>query len=76
MECDDKNEEEEYFPTAPLDDELWLKEPVPEMDLCIHLAPGKSETNYPSWTTVYPWEYVPTQTAAYPQEPTQEQATA
>ena len=29
-------EEEEHFPTAPLDDGIWLEEPVPERLLCIH----------------------------------------
>ena len=51
MECDDEDEGEEYFPTAPLDDEVWLEEPIPERDLCIHMAQGESESNYASWTT-------------------------
>ena len=29
-------EEEEYFPTAPLDDDVWLEEPVPDRHLCLH----------------------------------------
>ena len=37
-----EGEEEEYFPTAPLDDEVWSKDPIPERDLCIHVAPEKS----------------------------------
>ena len=28
--------EEEDFPTAPLDDDVWLEEPVPDRNLCIH----------------------------------------
>ena len=26
----------EDFPMAPLDDDIWLEEPVPYRDLCIH----------------------------------------
>ena len=29
-------EEEEHFPTAPLDDDVWQEEPVPDRYLCIH----------------------------------------
>ena len=29
-------EEEEDFPTVPLDDDIWLEEPVPDRHLCIH----------------------------------------
>ena len=29
-------EEEEDFPTAPLDDDIWLEDPVPGRCLCIH----------------------------------------
>ena len=46
MKCDD--EEEEYFPTAPLDDRVWSEDPILETDVCIHMAPGKSEASYPS----------------------------
>ena len=28
--------EEEHFPTAPLDDDIWMEEPVPDRHLCIH----------------------------------------
>ena len=74
MECDD--EEKEYFPTASLDDEVWLEEPLQERDICIHMAPRKPETNYTSWTTTYPQEYIPNRTAAYPQEYIPEQTAA
>ena len=30
------NEEDEDFPTAPLNDDVWLEEPVPDRHLCIH----------------------------------------
>ena len=33
---DATTEEEEGFPTAPLDDDIWLEEPVPVRHLCIH----------------------------------------
>ena len=45
MDSDDK---EEDFPTAPLDDFVWSKEPIKERDLCIHMAPRKPEISYPS----------------------------
>ena len=28
--------EEEDFPTAPLDNDIWLEDPVPDRHLCIH----------------------------------------
>ena len=27
---------EEHFPTAPLDNDIWMEEPVPDRHLCIH----------------------------------------
>ena len=30
------SEEEEHFPTAQLDDDVWMDEPVPDRYLCIH----------------------------------------
>ena len=27
---------EEHFPTTPLDDDVWMEEPVPDRHLCIH----------------------------------------
>ena len=32
----DTTAEEEDFPTAPLDDDIWLEDPVPDRHLCIH----------------------------------------
>ena len=29
-------EEEEHFPTAPLDNDVWMKESVPDRNLCFH----------------------------------------
>ena len=29
-------EEEKDFPTTPLDDDIWLEDPVPHRHLCIH----------------------------------------
>ena len=31
-----EEEGEEHFPTAPLGDDVWMEEPVPERHLCIH----------------------------------------
>ena len=76
MECYYQDKEEEYFPTAPLDDEVWLKEPIPERDLHIRMATRRPETNYTSWTTLNPWEYAPEWTVAYSQEYIPEQAVA
>ena len=46
MECDDEDEEEKYFLTAPLDDKVWSEEPIPEKDLCIPTPMKKSEAGY------------------------------
>ena len=54
MECDNVDEEEEYFPKAPLDDAVWSGELIPERDLYIHMAPKKSEASYTTQTTAYP----------------------
>ena len=32
----DKEEEDEHFPIAPLNDDIWMEEPVPDRHLCIH----------------------------------------
>ena len=34
--ADEDKEEEEHFPTAPLNDDVWMEEPVPDRHLCIH----------------------------------------
>ena len=34
-ECDE-DDAEDHFPTALLDDAVWMEEPVPERHLCIH----------------------------------------
>ena len=54
MEFDDQDEEEEYFLRASLDDEVWTEKPVPESNLCIHMAAGKSEASYTPQTTANP----------------------
>ena len=33
---EEEEEAEEHFPTAPLDDDVWMEEPVPDRHLCIH----------------------------------------
>ena len=32
----EEEEVEEHFPTAPLEDDVWMEEPVPDRHLCIH----------------------------------------
>ena len=32
----DATAEDEDFPTAPLDDDIWLEDPVPDRHFCIH----------------------------------------
>ena len=38
MEEEDEEEEdiEEHFPTASLNDDVWMEEPVPDRHVCIH----------------------------------------
>ena len=57
MECND--EEEEYFPTATMDDSVWSKVPKPERDLCIHMAQRCQKLATPPMTTTYPQEPIP-----------------
>ena len=59
----DDDKEEEDFHTAPLDDSVLSEEPIPERDLCIHMALRKPEASNPS--------LIPTQL----QEPAYESAT-
>ena len=48
---DATEEEEEDFPTAPLDDDIWLEDPVPDRHLCIH------EQSQPHYQCSYPCPY-------------------
>ena len=45
----DKEEEDakEHFPTAPLNDDVWMKEPVPDRNLCIHKHSQHDLCSYP-----------------------------
>ena len=43
---------EEHFPTAPLDDEVWSEDPIPDRVLCIHKGPHGSNLQ-----CSYPWFY-------------------
>ena len=43
--------EEEDFPTAPLDDDIWLEDSVPDRHLCIH------EQSQPHYQCSYPCPY-------------------
>ena len=38
MECKDEEKRKSASPQHPLDDEVWLKEPILERDLCIHMS--------------------------------------
>ena len=46
---DDTLSSEENFPTAPFDDLVWSKDPIPDRHLCIHKTPHKptSQCFYP-----------------------------
>ena len=46
-----EEEVEEYFPTAPLDDDVWMEEPVPDRHLCIH------KQSQAHGLCSYPWPY-------------------
>ena len=39
----------EHFPTAPLDDEVWSEDPIPDRQLCIHETPYEpnQQCSYP-----------------------------
>ena len=41
----------ENFPTAPLDDDVWLEDPIPDRHLCIH------EPSQPNYQCSYPHPY-------------------
>ena len=56
VDPNDEEEEEDDFPTTPLDNSVWSEEPMPERDLCIHMAPRKPETSYPSQIPIKPQE--------------------
>ena len=47
----DATAEEEDFPTAPLDDDIWLEDQVPDRHLCIH------EQSQPHYQCSYPCPY-------------------
>ena len=47
----DATAEEEDFPTAPLDDNMWLEDLVPDRHLCIH------EQSQPQYQCPYPCPY-------------------
>ena len=38
VDANGDEEEDEHFPTAPLDDSVWSEEPIPERELCIQIA--------------------------------------
>ena len=57
-------EEEEHFPRAPLNNDVWMEEPVPDRHLCIHKqSQGHDLCPYPCPYSLYHLcptpEYVP-----------------
>ena len=54
-----EEEEEEDFPTVPLDDEHWDMEEIPDRHLCIH------EHSLPHGLCPYPCPYLYYQTSLY-----------
>ena len=46
-EEDEEEDEEEHFPTASLDDDVWMEEPVPDRHLCIHEDSQHDLCSYP-----------------------------
>ena len=48
---DDSISTEEHFPTAPLNDDIWTKDPIPDRQLCIH------ETSQLNTQCFYPCPY-------------------
>ena len=51
QDATNEREEEEDFPTAPLDDDIWLEEPVQDMHFCI------DEESQPHDQCSYPCPY-------------------
>ena len=49
---DDTTFSKENFPTAPLDDNVWSEDPIPDGHLCIHETPDK-----PNHQCSYPCPY-------------------
>ena len=46
---DNTSSSKENFPTAPLDDDLWSEDPIPDRCLCIHKTPDEinHQCSYP-----------------------------
>ena len=42
----DNDAQEEDFPTTALNDPVWSEEPIPDRQICIHMAPDNSATGY------------------------------
>ena len=47
----DATAEDKDFPTAPLDDDIWLEDPLPDRHQCIH------EQSQPHYQCSYPCPY-------------------
>ena len=50
---DDTASSKENFPTAPLDDEVWSKDPIPDRQLCIHEPNNQCSYPHPYSTTTF-----------------------
>ena len=57
----DTTSTEENFPTAPLDDEVWSEDQIPDRPLCIYESPHKSTCSVPNHVLTAPqpseWTY-------------------
>ena len=47
---EENDDNEEHFPTVPLDDDFWTEEPLPERHLCIHENSQHDLCSYPCLT--------------------------
>ena len=62
---DDKDDTEEHFPTASLDDDVWMEEPVPERHLCIHENSQHDLCPYPCPYSLNPLHLTQEETQQY-----------
>ena len=46
-EDEDEEDADEHFPTASLDDNVWMEEPLPDRHLCIHVNSQHDLCPYP-----------------------------
>ena len=66
IEEDEKEEDaEEHFPTAPLNDDVWMEEPVPDRCLCIHEISQHDLCPYPCLYSLDQLHLTPDNTPQY-----------